>query len=72
MSDQNIQAAAVTVKGAGQMLGGLSHTSVYRLIRGGELCSFQAGHRRFVSVEAIYDYIARAEQKARAKHISAA
>ncbi len=54
--------AAVSIKGAGQMLGGLSHASVYRLIRTGELKSFLAGKRRLISVSAIHDYINRAER----------
>jgi excisionase family DNA binding protein len=38
---------------AGELLGGVSRGTVYKLIRAGELKTFTIGRRRFVSDEAI-------------------
>jgi predicted DNA-binding transcriptional regulator AlpA len=42
---------------AGRALGGLGRTSMYHLIRSGELPSVTIGRRRFVAVRDIEDYV---------------
>lgn len=66
MNDSNPDAAAVTIREACKVLGGISHVTVYRLINSGELRSFRVGRRRLVSIDAIHDYIASAEKGAQA------
>ena len=56
--------AAHTIQEARQLLGGISQATVYKLIRHGELRTFRVGRRRFVSDNAIRDYIAAAEREA--------
>lgn len=53
--------AAYSVAEARQLLGGIAQPTIYALIRRGELRTFRVGRRRFVSGEAIRDYIAAAE-----------
>lgn len=66
MNDVNLGSEAVSVRQAGKILGGLSHTTVYRLINDGKLRSFRVGRRRLIGVDAIRDYIAEAEKDTRA------
>jgi excisionase family DNA binding protein len=42
---------------AGHALGGLGRTSVYHLIKSGELPSVTIGRRRFVAVQDIDEYV---------------
>lgn len=44
---------------AGQMLGGIGRTSVYHLIKSGELPSVTIGRRRFVAVQDLEEYVER-------------
>ncbi len=56
--------AAYTVQEARTLLGGIAHATIYKLIDTGELRTFRIGRRRLIGVDAIRDYIARAEQRA--------
>ena len=55
--------AAVTIPEARAMLGGIAQATIYRLIDNGNLKTFRIGRRRLVGVNAIHDYIARAERE---------
>jgi len=49
---------------AGRALGGLGRTSVYLLIKSGELPSVTIGRRRFVAVQDLDAYIQRRREAA--------
>lgn len=55
--------AAYTIHEARHLLGGIAQATIYGLIKSGELRSFHVGRRRFVSEDAIADYIQAAEQE---------
>ncbi len=57
---------AYSVREARELLGGISNRTIYGLIREGNLRTFCVGRRRFVSSEAIRDYIVAAERRAAA------
>lgn len=63
MQKESIPRAAVSVTEARQMLGGIANATIYELIRSGQLRTFRVGRRRLVGVDAIREYIARAERK---------
>lgn len=50
-----------SVDAACELLGGISRSTFYRLVREGQLRTAKVGGRRFVSDEAIREWIARAE-----------
>ena len=54
--------AAHTITEARQLLGGIAQATIYGLIASGKLRTFKLGRRRFVSGEAIHDYIVCAER----------
>lgn len=56
--------AAHSIRAARQLLGGIAQPTIYRLIASGKLRTFRVGRRRFVSDDAIRDYIAAAEREA--------
>lgn len=57
----DMDAVLVPVKGnaAGRALGGMSRSSVYNLIRTGDLKLVKLGHRSFITTESIREYIKR-------------
>lgn len=48
------------------MLGGIAQATIYALINSKKLRSFRIGRRRFITDEAIREYIAHAEAEAAA------
>jgi len=62
MLDTSPNRAAVSISEAREMLGGIANGTIYRLIGDGELLTFRVGRRRLVGIDAIYDYISRAER----------
>ena len=62
MLDNSPNRAAVSIAEARSLLGGIANGTIYRLIDTGELRTFRVGRRRLVGINAIHDYIARAEQ----------
>lgn len=61
MLDTSPNRAAVSIAEARTLLGGIANGTIYRLIGMGELRTFRVGRRRLVGIDAIHDYIARAE-----------
>lgn len=55
--------AAHTIAEARQLLGGIAPATIHALIASGKLRTFKLGRRRFVSDDAIRDYIASAERE---------
>ena len=55
--------AAVSILEARTMLGGIAQATIYKLIDDGRLKTFCIGRRRLVGVDAIRDYITRAERE---------
>jgi excisionase family DNA binding protein len=51
------------IEEVGERLGGLSHGTIYKLIRTGELSSFTVGRRRFVSASALEAFVSAREQR---------
>jgi excisionase family DNA binding protein len=49
-----------TIDETRELLGGISRTTIYLLIGRGRLASVEIGRRRFISAEAISDFIASA------------
>jgi excisionase family DNA binding protein len=47
------------VKEARQQLGGISHSTFYRLVKEGELSLFKIGSRSFVQAEELDDFVRR-------------
>ena len=47
----------LTVEQAAEQLGGVSRSTLYHLIRTGELASVKIGSRRLIPAEAITDYV---------------
>ncbi|MEX0709142.1 MAG: helix-turn-helix domain-containing protein [Woeseia sp.] len=54
--------AAHTIAEARHLLGGIAPATIYALIQRGELRTFKVGRRRFVSNDALHDYIVAAER----------
>ena len=52
---------------ARQLLGGISQASIYKLINQGKLRTFRQGRRRFVSGDAITEYVEAAESETGAR-----
>jgi excisionase family DNA binding protein len=48
-----------SIQEARKLLGGISHNTIYKLFRTGELPSVLIGCRRFISSAAIAEYVAR-------------
>lgn len=59
----NSDAMALTIAEARAALGGISNVTIYSLINSGELRTFTIGRRRFVSREAIADFIRAREAR---------
>ena len=55
---------ALSVTEARERLGGISNGTIYELIGSGELKSFTVGRRRFISRDAIREFIKRKENQA--------
>lgn len=47
----------LTVEQAAEQLGGVSRSTLYQLLRSGELASVKIGRRRLIPAEAIADYV---------------
>jgi excisionase family DNA binding protein len=47
----------LTVEQAAEQLGGVSRSTLYQLMRSGELASVKIGRRRLIPAEAIADYV---------------
>lgn len=47
----------LTVEQAAEQLGGVSRSTLYQLLRSGELASVKIGRRRLIPTEAIADYV---------------
>ena len=47
----------LTVEQAAEELGGVSRSTLYQLIRSGELASVKIGSRRLIPAESITDYV---------------
>lgn len=62
MLDTSPNRAAVSIAEARSLLGGIANGTIYRLIETGALRTFRVGRRRLVGIDAIHDYIARAEE----------
>lgn len=60
--------AAHSINEARRLLGGIAQPTIYGLIASGKLRSFKVGRRRFVSDEAIRDYITTAERETAASN----
>lgn len=63
-SQQAITRCALPIEEARQVLGGLGRVALYRLINSGALRTFTVGRRRFVSEQAIREFIATREGRA--------
>ncbi|MEQ8206326.1 MAG: helix-turn-helix domain-containing protein [Woeseia sp.] len=55
--------AAYTIQEARHLLGGVSQATIYKLINNGKLRTYRQGRRRFVSGDAIAEYVRTAERE---------
>ena len=57
------QRAGYSIAEARQLLGGIAPATIYGLIRRGHLRTYRVGRRRFVSADAIAEFIQSAERE---------
>lgn len=60
MSDKTIPKAAYSIKEFEQAIG-ISHSTMYELLAAGEIRTFTIGRRRFISAEALKEFIEKRE-----------
>ena len=63
-----IQRLLYSLEQASEVLGGLGRTSIFELIKAGELKVVRIGRRTFISETALTDFVHRSELKSEARN----